>query len=156
MRRVALAAILALLLAAFAVLVYVRAASHDIARWHVDPVAAVLPPSPNAHRIGPETPEAVFSLAPEQLAAIVSRTLAAEPRTRRLASSNDGLHTTWVQRSLLLGFPDYVSVRVVPRGEEGAALAIFSRSRYGYSDLGVNRARAEAWLSAIRAAAEGG
>ncbi|MEL6267324.1 MAG: DUF1499 domain-containing protein, partial [Pseudomonadota bacterium] len=50
---------------------------------------------------------------------------------------------TYVQTSRIVGFPDYVSARTVEGG-----IAVWSRSRYGYSDLGVNRARVEDWLAA--------
>jgi uncharacterized protein (DUF1499 family) len=56
---------------------------------------------------------------------------------------------TYVQRSRFWGFPDYVSVRAVDLGDGSSALAIFSRSRYGASDLGVNRARVDAWLARL-------
>jgi len=47
----------------------------------------------------------------------------------------------------MFGWPDYISVRAVAV-EGGAALAVWSRSRYGYSDMGVNRARVGRWLAA--------
>jgi uncharacterized protein (DUF1499 family) len=57
---------------------------------------------------------------------------------------------TYVQRSRIIGFPDYITVKAVPMEtglpEAGAGLIVYSRSRYGYGDFGVNRARVEAWL----------
>ena len=47
-----------------------------------------------------------------------------------------------------MGFPDAISIRLMPEGA-GTKLEIFSRSRYGYSDLGVNAARVAAWIAAL-------
>ena len=60
----------------------------------------------------------------------------------------DGLAATYVQTSALLAFPDYISVKAVPVGD-GAGLVIWSRSRFGKSDLGVNRERIEEWLAKL-------
>jgi len=54
-----------------------------------------------------------------------------------------------VQRSALFRFPDTVSIEVIPLGDSRSTLAIYSRSTYGYSDLGVNRKRIERWLARL-------
>lgn len=53
------------------------------------------------------------------------------------------------QRSLLLGYPDTVTVRFVPLGPERSTLAVYSRSHYGRSDYGVNRDRVRDWLDGL-------
>ena len=57
---------------------------------------------------------------------------------------------TYVQTSGLFGFPDYVSVKFIEIDAANSTLAIFSRSRLGKSDLGVNKKRVEAWLGQLR------
>ena len=54
-----------------------------------------------------------------------------------------------VQRTRWLGFPDMITVEFYDRGRGRSNLAIYSRSRYGWSDLGANRARVEAWLDQL-------
>jgi uncharacterized protein (DUF1499 family) len=71
------------------------------------------------------------------------------PRVRLIAKSTDGLQADYVQKSAVIGFPDTITVRFIPRGDKRSTLAIFSRSHYGHSDLGVNRERVDAWLAAI-------
>ncbi len=53
-----------------------------------------------------------------------------------------------VQRSLVFRFPDYITAQAVA-AEGGAALCVYSRSTLGYSDLGVNAKRVQAWLAAV-------
>ena len=57
----------------------------------------------------------------------------------------------WVARSALMNYPDIIVAEVVP-GPDGAGLFLYSRSLFGWSDMGVNRKRVEAWLAAFDAA----
>lgn len=70
----------------------------------------------------------------------------AHPRVVQMAADDATLTDTYVQRSALLGFPDTITVQFMAFGPGHSSLAVYSRSRYGYSDLGVNKARIDAWL----------
>jgi uncharacterized protein (DUF1499 family) len=146
-------AALALLAVAVAGAAYVRLAPDDPTLWHVDPLAASGPAKPNAYRVGPaegvDAPAPVYAVPAHELAAAFDAMALSQPRTTRLAGDPEALWATYVQRSLFMRFPDYVSVRFVDQGEGRSTLALFSRARYGRSDLGVNRARVEDWLSAL-------
>jgi uncharacterized protein (DUF1499 family) len=140
--------VLAVLLAALVVYGgWVRLAPSDPARWHVDPLTAPDPASPNFARLAPGE---VRGADPAALAARVQAAMAAMPRTRLLAGSAEALHMTFVTRSRLWGFPDYTSVRVIP-ADGGATLAALARSRFGSDDLGVNAARLAALAAALAA-----
>ncbi|GMG84866.1 DUF1499 domain-containing protein [Paralimibaculum aggregatum] len=133
---------------------------HDPARWHADPLASERTGRPNDHLVAPEGLAAapvdavfapVFPPAAESPAALIAqlhRVAMAEPRVTVVAGSPEALHVTYVQRSAVFGFPDYISVRAVPVGG-GAGLALWSRARFGYSDMGVNAARVSRWLGAL-------
>jgi len=146
----------ALLAAGAGAWLWVNLAPDDPARWHVDPATAARTGKPNDHLVAPpgasaaepDVPSPVWDETPEALMARLDAAAMAEPRTTRLAGSPEAGHVTYVQRSALWGFPDYISVRAVPL-DGGAALVLWSRSRYGYSDLGVNAARADRWLAKI-------
>ena len=58
----------------------------------------------------------------------------------------------FVQRSRLLGFPDTINVKVVPTGDGGSAVLIYSRSQIGKGDMGVNLARVKRWAGLIATA----
>lgn len=85
----------------------------------------------------------------DQLAVRVADMLPLEVRTERVARDESGYRFVFVQRSRLFRFPDTVNILVVPVGETQSTLAIYSRSNYGYGDLGVNRARITAWLAKL-------
>ncbi|MBK1634508.1 DUF1499 domain-containing protein [Rhodovulum adriaticum] len=130
---------------------YFRMVPDDPDRWHVDPLTAVKPRSPNAVLIRPEGGDdsaPVYDVPPKALAIALASVALAEPNTKRIAGAPDALWQTFVQRSALWAFPDYISIKVVPV-EGGATYAAFSRARYGYSDLGVNAARMARWQVAL-------
>jgi len=72
-----------------------------------------------------------------------------QPRVSQIAVSADKLQFDYIQRSRFFHFPDTITLRLIPVGENTTTLAIFSRSHYGYSDLGVNKARVESWLAEL-------
>jgi len=144
-----LIAILLALVAGFAF--YVRIAPADPARWHVDPRQVVFDPHGGGWlmRDGPaDAPAPVFATTPEAALVAFDRVARAQPRVSVLAGSVESLHITYIARSRIWHFPDYVSVVAYPQAG-GAALAIWSRQRFGSSDFGVNRARVTAWLVAL-------
>lgn len=133
--------------------IWFRMAPDDPAIWHVDPVTAQRADSPNQYIVAPEglRPDA------DRTAKVHSGTardllfqfdsVAGASSTRLAGSLEDG-HITYVQRTAIMGYPDYISVKAV-EVEGGAALAIYSRSRFGKSDFGVNQDRIDRWLAQI-------
>ncbi|MEM9796533.1 MAG: DUF1499 domain-containing protein [Pseudomonadota bacterium] len=129
---------------------YIRTAPMDPEVWHADPEAGARTGKPNDYLVGPggDREAIVVEEAPAELLARLDAVALAEPGTTRLAGDPAEGWVTYVQRSRLMGYPDAISVRVVPEGA-GGKLMIWSRSRYGHSDLGVNRARVMRWLDAL-------
>ncbi len=80
------------------------------------------------------------------LLAVVHR----QPRVEQLEGDSVERAYEFVQRTRRLGFPDFISVRIWPLPDGRSTLGIYSRSKYGWSDMGANRRRVEAWLSGIR------
>ena len=78
------------------------------------------------------------------------------PRTTPLGEWPERRQAQWVERSALANFPDVIAaeLRPGPGGGSGggAGLFLYSRSLFGWSDLGANRQRVEAWLAALDAA----
>jgi uncharacterized protein (DUF1499 family) len=93
-----------------------------------------------------------FAVSADALDTAVRAAFARQPRTRPQAAYDDLRQYDFVQTSALFGFPDTLTVRVIPHGEDSAGLAIYSRAHYGYSDLGVNQRRVEDWVAAVQRA----
>ena len=139
----------AVLLALVAVAVAMRMVPSPPGDWHVDPSTLETHDRRNAHLL--TTADApVYGLPATELALALDAVARATPRTNRIAGAPEDLWTTYVVRSRIMGFPDYVSVRIAGLDDATATLAIYARARFGRSDLGVNRARVENWLAALR------
>lgn len=67
------------------------------------------------------------------------------PRTRAIAGSVADGRITYISRSRVWGFPDFTTVE-----QSDGTLKMFGRLRFGRSDFGVNRARLEQLLPAIK------
>ena len=139
MRPMLMFLILAIGLAALALAaaVWVRVAPSDPAVWHVDPVTAPDPTTPNFARV-----DRLVALPPAEVAARIEAVARTEGAVRL---AGDPMFTTWIARTARMRFPDYVSIRLTPEGE-GTRLVALSRSRFGRGDQGVNRARLGRWL----------
>ena len=121
---------------------YVRLAPDVVARWHqpleeMATAAGIVTEASGARALVPMA-DGRAGLA--RLAAVAE----ASPRVRLLAGSVEEGRMTWVARSVVWGFPDYVTAEAAPGG-----LRVWSRLRFGRSDLGVNRARLEDWLARL-------
>lgn len=135
--RVAFLLLSVLVIAALAVALWIRFAPSDPARWHVDPLTAPDPATPNFARA-----DRIVALPPAQAAEILASRARAEGA---ILLAGDAVHATWIARSRLMRYPDYVSLRLIPEGE-GTRIVAFSRARFGSGDMGVNAARLARWL----------
>jgi uncharacterized protein (DUF1499 family) len=139
-------------------LAWIRLAPDDPSDWHVDPLVAPTSGRANAwwvvtDGVGVASPDGrapSYAVSAAELARSVDAFVLSQPSTSILAGSPDQLWSTYIQRSRLLRFPDYVTVRTVDLGDGTSGIAVWSRSRYGYSDLGVNRRRVEMLLAALQ------
>ncbi len=136
----------------------IRLQGDDPAEWHLDPLTAPTPSTPNSYRVAPAGADIdrnadapVFSVPVSELAAAFDAVALGDDRVEVLAGSAADGFVTYIQRSALFAFPDYVSVRFV-EVDGGSSLAVFSRSRYGKSDLGVNEKRVTKWLGQLEQA----
>ncbi|MGE0222170.1 MAG: DUF1499 domain-containing protein [Acetobacteraceae bacterium] len=122
----------------------------------MNPAAIVRPSSPNTALAAPasfvpapDIATPVYDVPPEALFAAIRAVAEAEPRVFLAASYDDRLQAHYVVRSAVFNFPDQVMVQARAVGTNMSALVLYSRSVYGYSDLGANRKRIGAWLAAL-------
>lgn len=141
------------IVAAVALMAYIRLAPCDPKAWHI----AVATQDPI--RQGPCTDHialvakgaraaCILSQSPAQVLDKLEAIALTSPRTLHLAGSAAEGRITWVARSFLMGFPDYVTAEV-SQTPNGTRLDIFSRLRFGAVDYGVNAARLKDWLSQL-------
>ncbi len=114
------------------------------------------PASPNSALAGPAgsqpAPDLVtprFPLPATRLYELLVAVAEAQPRTFLAAQYVAELQAHFVARSAVLNFPDLITAQVAEAGPDGSTLVLYSRSMYGYSDLGVNRKRLSTWLAAL-------
>lgn len=128
-------------------LLYVRLAPTNPSDWHTagDADTAGDTTTINSHRaVRP------FTTSPEDMLRAVDLAAGDTPRTQVLAGSVEHGMITYETRSRLMGYPDYTTVSIIPAAEDHPAfLSIYARSRFGKGDMGVNKARVEAWLDRL-------
>jgi uncharacterized protein (DUF1499 family) len=101
--------------------------------------------APAGFHLTPDIVTPTYKVSPQQLYAAILRVAAAQPRSFLQVEYPERLQAHYVLRSDWLNFPDLVTVQVTP----DAQLILWSRSVYGRSDLGVNKARLAAWLAEL-------
>ena len=127
---------------------YVRLAPSEPARWHVSPTAAARSDCTVEQGRGDARATCLRPKNPAELLAQLDEIAMATPRTTRLAGSPEEGRITWITRSRLWGFPDYITAEATP-GATGTTLTLHARLRFGSSDMGVNAARLRDWLSRL-------
>jgi len=155
---IAITAIVALLGAVY----MIRNVTHDPEVWHVDPLTVPTPSTPNSFRLVPviegyepvtqeridrESP--IYDANPALISQAFDEFVLRQPRTQRIAGTPETGWMTYVQQSEMMRFPDYISVLFLDLGNGQSTVAIFSRSRYGHSDLNVNAQRIDKWLEPL-------
>lgn len=116
-----------------AALAYVRLAPSAPEQWHKLPDFT-------ESRDGTGRAYRVVTPGPDGLARLAGA-VADWPRTQILAGSVEQGRITWVSRTAVIGFPDYITAE-----QSGDTLRLYGRLRFGRSDFGVNAARLDAWV----------
>ena len=98
----------------------------------------------------PDIVTPVFPVPVSRLYDAVTAVALAQPRTFLAAAYPSERQVHFVARSAWLNFPDLIAAQIGEAGRDASTLMLYSRSVYGYSDLGVNRQRLNTWLAAVR------
>lgn len=93
----------------------------------------------------------VFQVDLPRLRSQFFEVVSAAPRTALIADAPSHNRYCFIQKSRLFKFVDEITVEFVELGPEKSSLYIFSRSRRGWWDLGVNRRRVRRWLRQLQA-----
>ncbi len=134
-------------LVAVAGVAYVRLSPTDLATYHIAPMATEAGDTAGANSFKAARQ---ITTPPADILTVVQTIASGTENTQLVAGSVGEKLMTFETRSALMGYPDYTTATVLD-GPEGPLLVIVARSRFGQSDMGVNRARVEDWLSQMGA-----
>jgi uncharacterized protein (DUF1499 family) len=90
-----------------------------------------------------------YETSAAQLRQAFLRVALSKPRVSHTLKDDVALYDNLVARSALFRFPDLIALRCLDLGKGRSSLAVYARSVYGHSDLGVNRARTMAWVREV-------
>ena len=116
------------------------------------------PRSPNTFLLAPEglcknakvdVLAPVYGVAAAKLRQEFLAIVIAQPRTAHALADEVALYDDFVVRSAFFGFPDLVALKFLDLKGKRSTLALYSRSVYGRSDLGVNRRRSMDWIARL-------
>jgi len=135
----------------------ISTAPHEPDVWHVDPLIVESSETPNSYRMAPEglTEKRIDIISPIYsenaltIAQAFDEFALRQRSTVRIAGFPAELMMTYVQRTERLKFPDYISIKFIDLGDNTSTIAVYSRSRYGYADQGVNKARVDRWVKTL-------
>ena len=91
----------------------------------------------------------IYPVSAQDLRLEFAKVLLTERRVTLVAADDATSTFRYIQRSAVLGFPDTIVVRFLDLPDGRSTLAIYSRSKFGESDFGVNQARLERWLGKL-------
>jgi len=136
---------------------YVSTVEHDTEVWHVDPLTEPQTVKPHSFRMAPpalteefvDVPSPVYTTNPTLMAKAFDDFVLSQRKTIRIAGSPEEGWMTYVQKTPNLNLPDYISVKFIDLNGGKSTIAIYSRSRFGHGDLGVNEARVLAWVGTL-------
>ena len=98
----------------------------------------------------PDVVTPVYPLAPGHLYEAVLAVAANQKRTFVAATYPAERQAHFVARSAWFNFPDLITAQIAAAGPQNSTLVLYSRSVYGYSDLGANRRRLAVWLADLQ------
>lgn len=135
----------------------IRRAGNDEAQWHIDPLESTSTGHPNWYRLVPadapvdrdpkrDGDPPIYTQSADEVARAFGVFVQSESNVEVLAGAADDGFVTYIQRSTVFGFPDYISVSFIDLPEGGSTIAVFSRARYGQGDFNVNEKRVIRWI----------
>ena len=114
--------------------------------------------SPNEYLVAPDEicdnavphcPADVYDVPASELRDAIMHVVSRQPRIELAGLDEARMAFEFVQYSSVLNFKDMISIQVIEVDASNSTLAIYSRSKTGYYDFGVNRKRVESWLEEL-------
>lgn len=118
--------------------------------YHIDPLTKGVKGNEGGFYIAPQNADEiapVFDMSKSDLAKNLEQILSVDGAL--IAGDIHEDFATYLYRSRVFAFPDYLSIKVIEIDENQSTIAIYSRLRIGRKDMGVNKARMEAIIDKI-------
>lgn len=97
-------------------------------------------------------PDEISPVYPLPIATVVEywkKIIAKEPRVTMAAADDENYKYTFIQTSKILRLPDTINIEFIALEHNHTTLAVYSQSKYGYSDFGANKERINNWLDKL-------
>lgn len=91
----------------------------------------------------------IFDQTQETLLKSLTEIIRAERGWSKLVTDSTSGRQRFIAVTPFLRFKDDIDIQLVPVTEASTTLAIYSRSRVGYSDFGTNRKRVDALIASL-------
>lgn len=135
----------------------ISTAPHDPAEWHMDPLSVETCTTPNCFRMAPagSTDERIDAISPIYgesalvLAQAFDEFALTQRATHRIAGLPPEQMMTYVQTTEKIKAPDYLTIKFISLEDGRSTIAVYSRARFGYGDLGVNEERVRRWVKTL-------
>ncbi|MBM3570058.1 MAG: DUF1499 domain-containing protein [Alphaproteobacteria bacterium] len=94
----------------------------------------------------PHHPSPEYAAAPKALFEAFRASALSAERVKIMTEDPASFRAHFLQRSRVFRFPDDLWFQALALDEKRSTILIYSRSRYGYRDFGVNQMRAGLWV----------
>jgi uncharacterized protein (DUF1499 family) len=95
----------------------------------------------------PDATVGIFNAGLDQVRDAWLEIVRSEPRVSGIRQLDGQIEA--IQRTPLVGFPDWITAQPVDLGNGQSSICVFSRSKFGLRDFGVNEKRGLAWLAIL-------
>ena len=131
---------------------YIRFSKPNKSLWHIDPESISRNDLRNSYLSNSKNNNNHQYLLSTNRLYLLLNEIMLEDNCKKVFGNIEENLITYVCRSKVFGFPDYISLSFYSLDEERTSLAIFSRSRFGVYDFGKNKNRIVRWVGKLNSA----
>ncbi len=102
--------------------------------------------APSGYPVSPDFESLFYSMTKADLSKLIVGFIREAPRLKVLSEDWNSLEFSFIQRTLLLRFPDQIDIKFIEKSDSDSTYIMLSRSQYGYSDFGKNKSRVKDWI----------
>lgn len=120
-------------------------------RLEPKPNSCLLAPPGHCLDASPHLSAPVLQYQAAELYSKLKHIINSNKRWKHVETDDDSMRIKFVAVTKIMKFKDDVDIQVIENSANESSLAVYSRSRVGYSDMGANRKRVETIVSGLGA-----